>query len=83
VRRDEEGLARCAQVVAGVAAALPDGDVDPATSELRNLSEVARHLVAAARQRTESRGTHSRVDHPGTDDAQRHRIVSGGPIRSA
>lgn len=83
VRRDADGLARCAEVVASVAAALPAGaggaGTDPAGAELHNLTEVAAFLVAAARQRTESRGTHSRVDHPDTDAAQRHRIVAGGP----
>ncbi len=35
-------------------------------------------LVAAATARTESRGTHARVDHPATDPAQRHRLVVSG-----
>jgi succinate dehydrogenase / fumarate reductase flavoprotein subunit len=37
--------------------------------ELRNLLTVSRAVTLSARQRTESRGAHSRVDYPGQDDA--------------
>ena len=47
--------------------------------EGRNLAEIARVLVAAATARTESRGTHARVDFPDADPSQRHRLVVGGP----
>ncbi|HYI61348.1 MAG TPA: L-aspartate oxidase [Acidimicrobiales bacterium] len=43
--------------------------------ELANLAEVARAVVLAATARTESRGAHSRRDHPVTDPAQRRRLV--------
>jgi L-aspartate oxidase len=81
VRRSAEGLAHCAEVVASVAAAIAGATHDAAVAEVRNLAEVAAVLVAAARQRTESRGTHHRVDHPEPDEHQRHRIVCRGPLR--
>ncbi len=37
--------------------------------ELRNLITVSEAIALSARQRTESRGAHSRLDHPGADDA--------------
>ncbi|MEY3360639.1 MAG: hypothetical protein RL531_358, partial [Actinomycetota bacterium] len=47
----------------------------PAEHEVRNLVTVARTLVAAALARTESRGTHTRLDHPESDPAFRGRLV--------
>lgn len=47
----------------------------PAEHEVRNLVAVARTLVAAALARTESRGTHTRLDHPDPDPAFRGRLV--------
>ncbi|MEZ0239228.1 MAG: fumarate reductase/succinate dehydrogenase flavoprotein subunit [Chloroflexota bacterium] len=37
--------------------------------ELRNMLTVSEAITRSARQRTESRGAHSRLDYPGTDDA--------------
>jgi succinate dehydrogenase / fumarate reductase flavoprotein subunit len=37
--------------------------------ELRNLLTVSEAITRSARQRTESRGAHSRIDYPATDDA--------------
>ena len=47
--------------------------------EVANLVTTGLALSAAATARTESRGNHWRRDHPGTDPAQRHRLVIGGP----
>ncbi|GFH39195.1 L-aspartate oxidase [Streptomyces pacificus] len=51
--------------------------------EATNLLLVARVLVAAARERTETRGCHWREDHPGRDDAgwRRHTVVRLTPER--
>jgi len=37
--------------------------------ELRNLLTVSEAITRSARNRTESRGAHSRLDYPATDDA--------------
>ncbi len=50
-----------------------------ASGELRNLLTVAAALLASARLRTESRGAHTRSDHPGTDPAWRLRLIHAGP----
>lgn len=68
------GAARVAEIEAAVAA-LDGQPFDPAAEELRNLAQIARTLIAAAARRTESRGTHTRSDHPDLDPAQTHRLV--------
>jgi L-aspartate oxidase len=86
VLRDAEGLARAADVAATTLSwARPRalGASDPAAHELANLAEVAHALVAAALARSETRGTHTRSDHPDRDDAFRHRLVIGGPGAAA
>ena len=71
VRRDEVSLDRAAHTVSGATA-----DAAPETDhELANLALLARAVIAAATARRESRGAHSRVDHPATDPAQAHRLV--------
>jgi L-aspartate oxidase len=47
--------------------------------EIRNLADLAMTMVVAALARRESRGAHTRADHPARDDEQfRFRFVSGG-----
>lgn len=46
-----------------------------ADHELRNLATVARAMVDAALRRTESRGAHTRDDHPALDPALGLRLV--------
>jgi succinate dehydrogenase / fumarate reductase flavoprotein subunit len=50
--------------------------------ELGNLLTVSEAIARSARQRTESRGAHSRLDHPETDDGMwggRNSVVAKGP----
>jgi succinate dehydrogenase flavoprotein subunit len=50
--------------------------------ELRNLLVVSEAITRSARQRTESRGAHSRIDFPATDDAawgHRNSVIAKGP----
>jgi L-aspartate oxidase len=75
VLRDAASLAATSAVVEQVASGLPAPESAPAFCELANLVEVARALLAAAAARTESRGAHTRADHPDTDPAFRRRIV--------
>lgn len=79
VERSEASLQRCTQALAEVAAAadvaIEHAGHGPGSAELVNLIDNARALVAAARARTESRGTHTRAEFPGTDPAQRQRLV--------
>jgi len=66
--RDGAGLAEAAEALtAGAGSLAPDG---MAGAEARNLLTVADLIVAAARYREESRGTHFRADHPARDDAR-------------
>jgi succinate dehydrogenase/fumarate reductase flavoprotein subunit len=51
------------------------GGDDVKGHELRNLSTVAQALIASALAREESRGAHTRIDHPDTDEALRLRFV--------
>jgi L-aspartate oxidase len=48
---------------------------EPADEENRNLLTVAAALLAAADERTETRGAHARTDHPQTDPAFQIRLV--------
>jgi L-aspartate oxidase len=49
----------------------------PADREVANLVTVSRALVVAALRREESRGTHTRLDHPDADPAFLGRFVYG------
>jgi L-aspartate oxidase len=80
VQRSSESLAECAGVLdATLLAAGAPGSSDVAMAEIANLAIVGRVLVEAAIARIESRGTHSRVDYPETNDDMAYRLVVGGP----
>ncbi|CAB4716571.1 MAG: L-aspartate oxidase [Actinobacteria bacterium] len=79
VQRSAETLHRAALVIAQVMAELaPMDQQEVAVAEVQNLAQIAQTLVAAALARTESRGTHARLDYPSLDPAQAHRLVVGG-----
>lgn len=69
--RDDRGLAHALGELERWARTAP-----PEAGELRNLLIVGRLVVAAARQRRESRGAHHRSDAPHTDPAWRRRLVT-------
>ena len=54
-----------------------EGDPVPARQAAAMLAH-ARWMYASALARTETRGMHKREDHPATDPAQQHRLVTGG-----
>ncbi|MGV3758644.1 MAG: L-aspartate oxidase, partial [Actinomycetota bacterium] len=74
------GVLRSAESLAEAAAACaPDPiGVDPASWELRNLLTTGRALCAAAEAREESRGAHTRTDHPDLSEDLTVRFVIGG-----
>ena len=69
VLRDAASLERASTTLTTMAAA-----ADP---EVRNLVTVSRSLVDAARARTESRGTHTRLDFPESSSDFLGRFVFG------
>ena len=71
VLRSAESLSRALAACAGIA--VGDG---PAAWELANLATVGEALCLAALAREESRGAHSRSDHPDLSAALRTRFVS-------
>ena len=57
---------------------------DPGGWAIQNMLTVARLMIAAASERTESRGVHSRADFPATDlDCQTHITMQAGQPRPA
>lgn len=78
VLRDEQSLARAIDDAVEVASR-PVSDV--ASAELCNLATLGAAVATAALLRTETRGAHTRTDHPETDDdlAVRLVIVDGAP----
>ena len=75
VVRDARSLASAASVIDAVMAACGGQPPDIACSELLNLATVSRAAVDAARRREESRGAHTREDHPATEPRFEHRFV--------
>ena len=76
VVRDAASLAVTREEVAELEAqALAGVEGTAADWELRNLATVARCLLVAAIAREESRGAHTRADHPDQDDDLRVRLV--------
>jgi L-aspartate oxidase len=53
----------------------PSGDDEVATAEVANLAVIGRAVCAAAQARTETRGAHSRIEHPDRDPALAVRFV--------
>jgi L-aspartate oxidase len=87
VLRSGASLEAAWHVLAGVRAAAcaqhdrPDAVLDPASVEVGNLAAVGCAMVEAALTRRESRGAHTRGDHPERDDERFScRIVSRGPV---
>ena len=78
VLRTAESIAAAQMVLDEVAARLPSHSVDPATCELQNLLDVGAALLTSASAREESRGSHTRSDHPLAVESLRHRLVMGG-----
>jgi len=79
VVRDAQGLQLAADTLtdlARLAEDLPSREI--ATYEVMNLLRVSRVIVAAALARQESRGAHTRRDHPDVDDAWLGRLVVRG-----
>lgn len=78
VLRDAVSLARAAKAVDAVAADPGASGTTREAHELRGLVAVARVLVAAAAAREESRGTHTRLDHPAPSARFLGRFVADG-----
>jgi L-aspartate oxidase len=78
------GVVRSAESLEGAVQALASLAIDAgaprdaAQGELRNLATVATALLAAATDRTESRGSHVRAEFPDRDEAWQRRILLGG-----
>jgi L-aspartate oxidase len=66
--RTDSGLAEAAQVLEGLALVIDAESARPSDLELQNLVTTSALITHAAWIRTESRGCHSRLDHPERDD---------------
>jgi L-aspartate oxidase len=75
VLRSAESLAATTAALGPVVAAVDLLAPSAAREEMRNLTAVATAIVGAATVREESRGCHTRSDHPETDPAWRVRLV--------
>jgi L-aspartate oxidase len=80
ITRDAQGLAEAAdQVERWCRYVLGQVFDDPAGWTLQNMLTVARLMIAAAAERRESRGVHTRSDFPKTDPAWAHHITLSSP----
>ncbi|HEX4126220.1 MAG TPA: L-aspartate oxidase [Acidimicrobiales bacterium] len=77
VVRSAESLAGARAVVEEAGSVLGDASASVAAGELANLLRLADALLASALARTESRGAHSRSDHPETLPSWRRRLAHG------
>jgi L-aspartate oxidase len=77
VVRSAASLDTAQAVVDDTAAQLGDPNVSVEAGELGNLLRLARALLVSAHRRTESRGSHTRLDYPETSEAWRLRTVHG------
>ena len=75
VLRDDASLSAAVEDSLDVAHRAVD---DVASAELRNLATLGVAVATAARLRTETRGAHTRTDHPEPDPALEVRLVIGG-----
>jgi L-aspartate oxidase len=76
ITREANGLREAAdQVAFWCGYALPRVFAEPAGWTLQNMLTVARLIIAASSERTESRGVHTRSDHPSTDPAWARHIT--------
>lgn len=78
VLRDAHSLEVASKYLADLVGEVDSVPDTPLGYEVRNLIDVARLLVDAATAREESRGTHTRLDHPGVRDEYCGRLVAGG-----
>ncbi|MGH1504800.1 MAG: L-aspartate oxidase [Acidimicrobiales bacterium] len=69
VLRTSESLAETMRALDELAGQVPGDDPSPAWIEVRNLVVLGRAATAAAASRTESRGAHTREDHPDRDES--------------
>ena len=76
VRRSAPSLDAAAEAVDAVVGTRPE-ITDRAQGELANLGVLARAVLDAGRRRTETRGAHSRIEHPDPDPTWRCRLVHG------
>jgi L-aspartate oxidase len=77
VHREAEGLAEAMENLNNWCRyVLPRQFPDPTGWELQNMLCVARLMVEAAQQRTETRGSHFRLDFPKMDDGKWHRHIA-------
>jgi len=77
VLRSAASLGDAIDVLAEMRTRIAPDPVEPATCELSNLVDIGLTLLAAALERSESRGAHARTDHPATEDELRCRLVVG------